>query len=164
MTDKERKEIFSKNLMRILTNNSKTQIEVANDIGVSQQTFNTWCRGVAIPRMGKIQLLADYFHIGMSELIEPYGQDESIDPYYNSEEYLNSITDDEKYLIETYRDLTPDSKEKVTEYAEFLMVKENKQENTPVLSINPPRNNAFAARKLTKSSSKLLRRRKNGAG
>lgn len=69
MTDKERKEIFSKNLLRVLNENEKSQVDVAKAIGVSQQTFNTWCRGVAIPRMGKIQLLADYFRIDMSELI-----------------------------------------------------------------------------------------------
>lgn len=70
MTEKERKMIFSRNLTSILHQSQKTQLEVAKAIGVSQQTFNTWCRGVAIPRMGKIQILADYFHINMSELIE----------------------------------------------------------------------------------------------
>lgn len=69
MTDKERKEIFSKNLLRVLNEHDKNQVDVAKAIGVSQQTFNTWCRGVALPRMGKIQLLADYFRIDMSELI-----------------------------------------------------------------------------------------------
>ena len=69
MTDKERKEIFSKNLLRVLHDHDKNQVDVAKAIGVSQQTFNTWCRGVALPRMGKIQLLADYFRIDMSELI-----------------------------------------------------------------------------------------------
>lgn len=72
MSEKERKNIFSKNLLRILQQKEKSQIEVANAIGVSQQTFNTWCRGVAIPRMGKIQLLADYFHINMADLIEEH--------------------------------------------------------------------------------------------
>ncbi len=70
MTDQERKKAFSNNLLKILEEREKSQVEVANAIGVSQQTFNTWCRGVALPRMGKIQLLADYFHVNMSELIE----------------------------------------------------------------------------------------------
>lgn len=69
MTDQERKEIFSKNLLRVLHEHDKIQVDVAKAIGVSQQTFNTWCRGIALPRMGKIQLLADYFNIDMSELI-----------------------------------------------------------------------------------------------
>ena len=47
MSDKERKMIFSNNLLRALNDSKKSQIEVAKAIGVSQQTFNTWCRGVA---------------------------------------------------------------------------------------------------------------------
>lgn len=70
MTDKEQKEVFSRNLNRLLTRDSKTQKEVADAIGVLTTTFNTWCTGVALPRMGKVQLLADYFGVLKSDLIE----------------------------------------------------------------------------------------------
>ena len=50
--------------------NGKSQSEVASAIGVSPQTFNTWMQGIAIPRMDKIQLLADYFNVKKSLLIE----------------------------------------------------------------------------------------------
>lgn len=70
MTDEAQKKIFSKNLLSYLERNQKTQREVAEAIGVSPQTFNTWCQGVALPRMGKIQLLANYFHIEKSALID----------------------------------------------------------------------------------------------
>lgn len=80
MTDDERKKVFSTNLNKFLNMYSKSQIDVARAIGVSQQTFNTWCRGVAIPRMGKIQLLADYFKIDMAELITKEGLAASAEP------------------------------------------------------------------------------------
>ena len=64
MADEEQKKIFSRNLNNYLSLNNKTQKEVADAIGVSPQTFNTWCQGIALPRMGKVQLLADYFNIG----------------------------------------------------------------------------------------------------
>lgn len=70
MTDFEQKKIFSKNLNHLLDKNQKTQKEVASAIGVSPQTFNTWCQGIALPRMGKVQLLADYFHVEKSDLID----------------------------------------------------------------------------------------------
>lgn len=70
MTDEEQKIIFSKNLIRLLQEHNKTQKEVAEAINVSPQTFNTWVKGIALPRMGKVQLLADYFHILKSDLIE----------------------------------------------------------------------------------------------
>lgn len=70
MTDIERKKIFSKNLNYYLSKANKTQREVADAISVSPQTFNTWCQGIALPRMGKVQRLADYFHIEKSDLID----------------------------------------------------------------------------------------------
>lgn len=51
-------------------NRKKSQLEVANDIGVAPQTFNSWAKGVAIPRMGKVQRLADYFHVEKSTLLD----------------------------------------------------------------------------------------------
>lgn len=70
MNDIEQKKIFSKNLNNLLAQRNKTQKEVADAISVSPQTFNTWCQGIALPRMGKVQRLADFFHIEKSDLID----------------------------------------------------------------------------------------------
>lgn len=70
MTDKEQKEIFAKNLNNLLDTYQKSQREVALAIQVSPQTFNTWCQAIAIPRMGKVQKLADYFRVPKSRLID----------------------------------------------------------------------------------------------
>ncbi len=70
MTDNDQKRIFSTNLNRLLSQTNKTQKEVADAIGVSPQTFNTWCQAIALPRMGKVQKLADYFDVSKSELID----------------------------------------------------------------------------------------------
>lgn len=70
MSESEQKAIFTKNLNRYLAYCGKTQKEVAEAIGVSPQTFNTWTQGIALPRMGKVQLLAEYFHIQKSDLLE----------------------------------------------------------------------------------------------
>lgn len=80
----KQKEIFSKNLKHLLDNSGKTQVEIAKDIGVSPQTMNTWVRGIAIPRMGKIQKLADYFGVDKSRLID----DSDNEPKY----YINPET------------------------------------------------------------------------
>lgn len=70
MNDIEQKKIFSRNLNNLLSQRNKTQKEVADAISVSPQTFNTWCQGIALPRMGKVQRLADYFNIEKSDLID----------------------------------------------------------------------------------------------
>ena len=86
MNDKLQKEIFTRNLNLYIKQHGKTQLEIAHSIGVSPQTFNTWCKGIAIPRMGKIQALADYFHINKSDLIEEKKQADDVPAilqYYN---------------------------------------------------------------------------------
>ena len=70
LSDEKQKIIFQRNLLKYLQLNNKTQKEVADAINVSPQTFNTWCQGIALPRMGKVQALADYFRINKSDLIE----------------------------------------------------------------------------------------------
>ena len=70
MTEDEQKKVFARNLNRYVDMSQKTQREIAHAIDVSPQTFNTWCQGIAIPRMGKVQRLADYFNIGKSDLID----------------------------------------------------------------------------------------------
>lgn len=74
MADDEQRKIFSKNLNKFLSLYEKSQKEVATAINVSPQTFNTWCQGIALPRMGKVQALADYFGIMKSDLIEEKNQ------------------------------------------------------------------------------------------
>lgn len=60
---------FAKNLIALLKKNNLSQKEVAGAIGVSPQSFNSWVRGAAYPRMDKISALAEYFNIGESELL-----------------------------------------------------------------------------------------------
>ncbi len=93
MTDDIQKNVFSSNLNHLLLKHKKTQREVADAIGVSPQTFNTWCMGIALPRMGKLQSLADYFNVSKSALIEPPSEDdleyeEAIELY---KKYKNAI-------------------------------------------------------------------------
>ncbi len=86
MTDEERKIIFSRNLSKYVNQTGLSQKEIADRIKVSPQTFNTWMKGIALPRMGKIQLLADYFHINKSDLIDENRNSETSAPVKNKEE------------------------------------------------------------------------------
>lgn len=64
------KETFSKNLTYYLSLCGKEQKEVADYIGVATSTFNEWVKGKKYPRIDKIELLANYFGIKKSDLIE----------------------------------------------------------------------------------------------
>ena len=111
MNEVEQRTIFSKNLNRYLELHNLTQAEVAKRIGVSAQTFNTWCKGIALPRMGKIQSLADFFKINKSDLIDPASNSSS----------ERVLTCNEEALIDKYRELNGEGQEKVLDYATDLV-------------------------------------------
>lgn len=124
MGEELQKKIFSRNLLKILSLNNKSQKEVADAIGVSPQTFNTWCQGIALPRMGKVQLLADYFHISKSDLLEEHTQ-ESDTPYYLNEdarEMAQFLFDnpDYKVLFDASRKVKKEDIEKVKRMIDLM--------------------------------------------
>lgn len=69
MSDRDMREIFMRNLRHHLGKSRKSQVEAAKAINVSQQTFNTWFNGIAIPRPDKLERLAKLFNIEPSELL-----------------------------------------------------------------------------------------------
>ena len=73
------KEIFSRNLQRYVSVSGDNQKVIAAAIGVSAGTFCDWMKGRAYPRMDKVQLLADYFGIKKSDLVEDAGDQEAAD-------------------------------------------------------------------------------------
>lgn len=46
--------IFSKNLRRIMEATEKTQIDLINDLGLNKSSISTWCNGTRLPRMDKV--------------------------------------------------------------------------------------------------------------
>ena len=85
MSDELQKKIFSRNLNKYINSSGKKQNEIAADINVIPQTLNSWCTGLAMPRIGKIQLLADYFGINKSDLLEDKDDSNEDDYYLNDD-------------------------------------------------------------------------------
>lgn len=63
------RETFSKKLRYYVRASKKTQKQVAEDIGCTYTTFNSWTRGTAMPNVAKIQIIANYFGIERSMLL-----------------------------------------------------------------------------------------------
>lgn len=64
------KQIFSRNLKYYMEKNNKTQTDLINDLSLNKSAVSTWCNGTRLPRMDKVDLLAKYFKINRSDLIE----------------------------------------------------------------------------------------------
>ena len=66
----EHKEVFANNLKKYMELNRKSRREVCAALGYSYFTFSDWVNGKKMPRMDKVEQLANYFGILKSDLIE----------------------------------------------------------------------------------------------
>ena len=64
------RKMFSKNLNRIMREKNKTQTDLINDLKLNKSAVSTWVNGTRLPRMDKVDLLANYFQVNRSDLIE----------------------------------------------------------------------------------------------
>lgn len=70
MSDLGNEKIFSKNLKYYMELNSKSRYDICRDLNLPYTTFAEWYNGKIYPRIDKIEMLADYFNIMKSDLIE----------------------------------------------------------------------------------------------
>jgi len=73
--EKKYKKIFSKNLLYYMKFRNKTQTDIIVDLNINKSAISSWCTGTRLPRMNKIQMLAEYLNINVSDLIEDNCQD-----------------------------------------------------------------------------------------
>lgn len=66
----EQERIFGCNLRRYVEQSGMLSKDVAAAVGVSPATFSEWMNGKKYPRIDKIEMLANLFHIQKSALIE----------------------------------------------------------------------------------------------
>ncbi len=62
--------VFSKNLRDLMKQKGKDRNQVCADLGFKYTTFTDWYNGNKYPRIDKIEMLADYFGVLKSDLIE----------------------------------------------------------------------------------------------
>ena len=104
MSDIGNKEVFAINLAYYLKRSGKGQREVADAIGVASSTFNEWMKGKKYPRIDKIELLASYFRIKKSDLIESRAKPTPNDP---------QMTEGEALLLGLFRQVPEDQQQLV---------------------------------------------------
>ena len=64
------KEIFSRNLRNLMQKYGKDRNQICDELGFKYSTFSDWYNGNKYPRIDKIEMLANYFGILKSDLIE----------------------------------------------------------------------------------------------
>ncbi|MQQ66916.1 helix-turn-helix domain-containing protein [Streptococcus mitis] len=113
----ENKEIFANNLSFYMEQKGVDRNTLCADLDLKYTTVRDWLKGITYPRIGKIELLANYFNINKSDLIE-----NKISTAQPSDSLLEEITN-------TARKLSPENKKIVLRTSEDLL-KEQNEENT----------------------------------
>lgn len=98
------KEIFARNLSYFVKRSGRDQKEIAEIVGVAPSTFNEWVKAKKYPRIDKVEILANYFGIQKSDLIEQKEEKAPIELRLN---------EGEKLLIELFRQVPAEQQELV---------------------------------------------------
>lgn len=67
------KEIMAKNIRHYMELKGKDRNQICKDLGFKYTTFTDWINGNTYPRIDKIELMANYFGISKSDLVEENG-------------------------------------------------------------------------------------------
>ena len=64
------KAVFATNLKRYMALRGKSRKDICEALGFNYFTFSDWVNGKKYPRMDKVEMLANYFGVLKSDLIE----------------------------------------------------------------------------------------------
>lgn len=114
----EQNRIISRNLKALLEKKGISQKEAADALGVTPQSFNAWVNGIAAPRMGKVQLLADFFNVPKSAIIE--AQPAEVIEAFDAVEIIANAFEQTGYYNTRF---TKEEIEDIMKYASFVLMK-----------------------------------------
>lgn len=110
----DNKYIFSKNLRRLMEVKNVNRKDVATVLGISYFTISDWVNGKKYPRMDKVELLANYFGVLKSDLIE---MESDTTP---SSQTL-TVTEEEKLMLELFRKVPEDKQQMVIQMVKVAL-------------------------------------------
>lgn len=106
----QNKEIFSRNLNYYMDKNGVTRNDLCEQLGLKYMTLSDWINGKTYPRIDKIELLANYFNINKSDLIED-----------KSKQSSPTLTQSEQQLLNNYNSTTDKGKKRIITTSEEMV-------------------------------------------
>lgn len=79
MSDLGNKEVMAENIQYYLDRHGITRYKMCQDLNISYTTLATWLQAKSYPRIDKIEMMANYFHIPKSALVEKRKPENIID-------------------------------------------------------------------------------------
>lgn len=117
-SEKQRQmEIVANNLSALLDKSQKKQVDIVRDLGMSQSVVSDYLKGNRYPPPDKMQMLADYFGVMKSDIMEekPAHQDR--------------LSDDKIFIIECVKRLTDYQAKLARSHMELLLSQQDNQQS-----------------------------------
>ncbi len=111
VSDLDNAAVFANNLRRLMQSKGKDRMQVCADLNLKYTTFANWYNGVKYPRIDKIEMLANYFGVAKSELIERSPEEKVSAPERDERE---------REIIGIFEKLSDKEKEKFVQLARLL--------------------------------------------
>lgn len=98
MSDLGNKDVIAQNIRYYMELNKKDRNQICNDLGFKYSTFTDWVNAKKYPRIDKIEMMANYFGINKSDLVEkkPVNQE------------INELTEKDYEYIERIKKFGPE--------------------------------------------------------
>lgn len=124
MSDLGNKAIMAENIQRLMDSRGIDRNKICADLGFKYTTFTDWVKGNTYPRIDKIEMMANYFGVPKSQLVEKYVEDGYYSDAESAEfaEYLRTRPG-ARMLFSAAKDITKEEMEETVKYIEFLKSK-----------------------------------------
>lgn len=127
MSDLGNKEIMAQNIQRLMDKRGIDRNKICTDLGFKYTTFTDWVKGNTYPRIDKIEMMANYFGVSKSDLVERYDENKT---YYANPEVTQFARDlqNSPYannLITSITDLSEEEMAETLKYIDYLKSKRN---------------------------------------
>lgn len=120
MPEYETKKVFAQNLAYLLEINQETQAELASAMGVACSSVSGWCAGTKMPRMDKIEWLANHFGVARTALLLPNGVNKSKKSTTVNTDELSTLTERQKNFYKRISSMTEEELDRLESIIELL--------------------------------------------
>ncbi len=96
--------IFAENLQKYMEENNVSRRDLSDALGISYFTITSWVNGKKYPRMDKVEMLANYFNVQKSDLIEEKIEEPATD---------DGLSDNMRKLIDFAKSVPEDKAEMI---------------------------------------------------
>lgn len=108
------KNVFAANLNRLMQINGKSRMDLSEALGISYFTITAWVNGTKYPRMDKVEMLANYFGVLKSDLIE----EKNLLTIFSQPPALN---EEEQFLLDLFRRVPEDKRKMVLQMIQVAL-------------------------------------------